>query len=533
MTFRDYLQVLRRRLLVLVAGLLIGVVAGWVTAPGHARGETTFRATHTLIYDPAGGQGYNINQVALLATSGEVPSRVAARLKVDRSAVRSAVSAVAETDVSTISITGHSADPAKVVSLADVTAEELAAELGRRDRAAFDTEVGRLTAAVETAQRRLGAVPPKDSSGQTAAQTELEAAQRALKQYQSAGPKKSQLRTLETATATAISPAGVRAPNSKPVRATLLGGLALMAALGGILAHERLDTRIRTKRRAEEAFGAPVVAEVPHVSKSSQGQLLTRTQPTSGFVEAYRGLRTYVALWSPEAGHDDGHRVIVVSSPAAGEGKTTTVAHLAAMLAEIGRSVLVVSADMRRPRLHEYFDRPGVPGLIDVVAPTPDAPKFDDLDLSTSVRGVKLVPSGPAVENPAPVLEHARDLVALVRDMAEFVLIDTPPLLIANDAVELGRYADGILLVGRAGRTPIEAAQSSAELLQRLEIPVVGVVLVGSDSASSASRYYASRYYSAPDRSGWLRRRPGGDRHRPNSGAGAGAEEASPAATHP
>jgi capsular exopolysaccharide synthesis family protein len=510
MTFRDYFQVLRRRLLVLAAGLLLGAIAGWVTAPGEARRETTFRATHTLIYDPAGEQGYNINQVALLATSGEVPSRVAARLQLDRSAVRSAVSAVAETEVSTISITGHSADMAQAVSLADVTAEELVAELGRRDQAVFDAEGRRLTAAVETAQRRFGAVPPKDTSALTTAHAELGTAQRALEQYQSAGPRKSQLRTLEKATATAISSAGVRAPNSKPVRATLLGGLALMAAVGGAVALDRLDTRIRTKRRAEEAFGAPVVAEVPSIAKSAQGQLLARTQPTSPFVEAYRGLRTFLALWAPEQGADDGHRVIVVSSPAAGEGKTTTVAHLAAMLAEIGRSVLIVSADLRRPRIHEYFDRPGVPGLVDVVNPTPDAPAFADLDLSTSVRGVRLVPSGPSVENPAPVLEHARDLVALVRDMADFVLIDTPPLLIANDAAEFGRYADGMLLVARAGQTPIEAAESSVEMLQRLEIPIVGVVLVASETAASSSRYYASRYYSAPDRTGWLRRRPAG-----------------------
>lgn len=508
MTFRDFIQVLRRRLLVVVAGVVLGVMAGWVSAPGETRGTTTFRATHTLIYDPAGTQGYNINQVALLATSGEVPSRVAARLGLDRSTVRSAVSAAAEAEVSTVSLTGHSVDSAVAVALADVTAEELVAELTRRDQAVFDAELARLTAEADAAQKRLGAAPPKDAVAVAAAHAEVTSAQRAVEQYRATGRPDPKLRTLEKASATAIAPAGVRAPNSKPVRALLLGGLGLLAAAGGLVGLERLDTRIRTKRRAEDAFGAPVVAEVPHLAKAAQGQLLARTQPTSTFVESYRGLRTFLALWAPEAAEDDGHRVIVVTSPAAGEGKTTTVAHLAAMLAEIGRSVLVVSADLRRPRIHEYFDRPQAPGLVDVVSPEPDAPSFSDLDLTTSVRGVGLVASGPAVENPAPVLEHARDLVALVRDMADFVLIDSPPLLIANDAAEIARYADGVLLVARAGQTPIEAAQTTAETLRRLEIPVAGVVLVGSETASSASRYYASRYYSAPERTGWLRRRP-------------------------
>jgi capsular exopolysaccharide synthesis family protein len=279
----------------------------------------------------------------------------------------------------------------------------------------------------------------------------------------------------------------------------------------GAFVLERLDRRIRSKGRAEEAFGAPVVAEVPPVPKSSQGKLLARSQASSPFVEAYRGLRTYVVLWAPEGGVDDGHRVIVVTSPAAGEGKTTTVAHLGAMLAEIGRSVVVVSGDLRRPRLHEYFDRPGAPGLVDVLAATPGAPAFDDLDLATSVRGVRLVPSGPPVENPAPLLEHAGRLLRAVRGLADFVLVDSPPLLVANDAVELACHADGVLLVARAGQTPVEAAQSSAELLERLEIPVVGVVLVASEAASSTSRHYASRYYAEPARTGWRHRRPPDD----------------------
>ncbi|HEV7863268.1 MAG TPA: CpsD/CapB family tyrosine-protein kinase [Acidimicrobiia bacterium] len=221
---------------------------------------------------------------------------------------------------------------------------------------------------------------------------------------------------------------------------------------------------------------------------------------------------------------------MVVTSPAAGEGKTTTVAHLAAMLAEIGRSVVVVSADLRRPRLHQYFDRSGAPGLVDVLANGQGAPAFDDLDLATSVRGVRLVQSGPPVENPAPLLEHAGDLLRAARKMADFVLVDTPPLLVANDAVDLAGHADGVLLVARAGRTSVEAAERSAELLDRLEIPVVGVVLVASEEASSAARHYASRYYSEPERASRLHRRPAGDNGlRPIGETSSAPEVASPA----
>jgi len=174
--------------------------------------------------------------------------------------------------------------------------------------------------------------------------------------------------------------------------------------------------------------------------------------------------------------------------------------------------------------------RTGAPGPVGILAATPGPPVFDDLDQATSVRGVRFVPSGPPGENPAPLLEHAGDLLRAARGLADFVLVDSPPLLMANDAVELARHADGVLLVARAGQTPIEAAEGSAELLERLEIPVVGVVLVASEAASSASRHYASRYYAEPERTGWLRRRPAGDNgQRPAAGVPPAPEEAPPA----
>jgi capsular exopolysaccharide synthesis family protein len=533
MGFLNSLQVLRRRLLVVVAGLVLGVAAGWLTAPGVTHRATTFRATHTLIYEPQGGQSYNIEQVALLANAGAVPGRVAARLKMDRAQVRSAVSAVADGSVSTIAITARSADAAKAVSLADVTAEELGAEVLVRDQATYQAEVSRLTTEAESARNRLtrAKAPPE----QTAARADVDAADRALQQYQqSPGPPKPQLRTLEAAVASPVGATGVRAPDSKKVRAILLGALGLLIGAGAAFALDRLDSRIRSKSEAEEAFGVPVVAEVPPIPKSSQGQLLARSQPSSSFVEAYRGLRTYVALWAPETGVEDGHRVLVVTSPAAGDGKTTTVAHLAAMLAEIGRSVVVISGDLRRPQIHHYFDRQAVPGLVDVLAATPGAPAFDDLDLTTPVRGVRLVTSGPPVDNPAPLLEFAGELVRSARGLADFVLVDSPPLLVANDAAELARHADGVLLVARAGRTLIEAAERSTELLQRLEIPVVGVVLTASETAATASRYYASHYYSESERTGWRHRRPsGGNGKGPAAGIPPAPEEAPPAVSGP
>lgn len=422
MTTGEPLRVMRRWRSVIVAGVLIGVVVGWVSAWSRPAETTTFRATHTLLLDPAATGVPDIHRAVVLATLGPVPSRVAARLGLDRSLVQSVVSA--ETPrVGLVLITGRSTDGAQAEAVANVTAEELIFEFG--------------------------------------------------------GPK-APLRTLEPAVASPVPTDEIRGPGSHWSRASLLGAFGLFLGVGAAFALERLDNRIWSKGRAERALGVPVVAEVPPIPPSGAGLLLTGTEPPS-FVEAYRGLCTTVDRWTPRTSNSYGSRVIVVTSAAGKEGKTSTVAHLALALAEMGRSVLVISADLRRPRLHLYFDRSRDPGLHDVLRDVPDRPALADLDLTTGIRGIRFVSSGAPVDNPAPLLERAGEVLREARSLADFVLVDTPPILGTSDAAELARHADGVLLVVRAGRTSVGAAARSAELLQRLDIPVLGSVLVASE----------------------------------------------------
>ena len=215
--------------------------------------------------------------------------------------------------------------------------------------------------------------------------------------------------------------------------------------------------------------------------------MITTEQP-SGFIEAYRGLRTGVVRSAGAGGDGAGPRIIVVTSATGGEGKTTTVAHLAATLAEVGHSVVAVSADLRRPRLHQYFDRPLEPGLSDVLRGAPDVRRLSDLNLATGIRGVRFVASGAPVRDPAPLIDQLGEHLKDARELGEFVLVDTPPLLVTSDAADVARHADAVLLVVRAGRTPIGAAARAAELLERLGVPLLGAVLVAGDEGRARRR---------------------------------------------
>lgn len=296
----------------------------------------------------------------------------------------------------------------------------------------------------------------------------------------------------------------------------MLGVLGLLLGLFGALAADRLDTRVRGKEDAERAFDLPVIAEIPPMAGGARSrELLVATKPASPFVEAFRALRT-VVLFAAEASesangaeapgsvYQNGAskpraQVVLVTSPAAGEGKTTTAAHLAAVLAEAGRRTLVISADFRRPRIHEYFGVAREPGLSDVLESGSGLVRLSDLQMTTSYEGVHLLPSGGPVDNPAQLLAESAVLIAAARQLFDYIVIDTPPLLVANDATELAAVADAVIMVAKADRTSRDASRRATEVLRRVDAPLLGVVISGAHDTPTAYGYYRYRYYSETD----------------------------------
>ena len=533
MKFIEHVRLLRRRWYFLALGFLVGAAAGWFTAPGSGATPVYYRASTTLIADRLASSPIGLEQAALLVTTGPVPAAVEAEL-----GTRGSVSSTPDTVTQSLVIATTAGSPQEAEELAAAYAEALLAELTASSGADYQLALDDANAEVDAAEADASAVEQElagldpDDPARSSLQAELDAASarltsalEGLRSLEAQGAPEPALVVIEQGDASRVTEGGVRAPDGKPQRALLLGIFGLLVGAAGAFVADRLETRIRGKHDAESSFGVPVIAEIPPLpGRRHQSELLTIAHPEAPVVEAYRALRTvvlYSAATSERPDHEqNGHnparkvgaaqhadhesQVVLITSPGAGEGKTTTAAHLAALLAEVGKSVLVVSADFRRPRVHELFDVDREPGLSDVLTGESDR-SIADLNLVTSVEGVRLLPSGSPVTNPAPFLRETAQLIAAARQLFDYIVIDTAPLLVANDATELAGVADTVIVLARADRTTRDAAERAIEILRRVDAPVLGAVVVAANDTPTAYSYYRNRYYYS-DSSGNRRR---------------------------
>jgi capsular exopolysaccharide synthesis family protein len=199
-----------------------------------------------------------------------------------------------------------------------------------------------------------------------------------------------------------------------------------------------------------------------------------------------------------EAASQNGSEVVLITSPEAGEGKTTTAANLGVALAQAGKRVLLLSADLRRPRLQTYFDLSGNLGLTNVLA-------GEERLASAVVRpfgmnNLSLLPSGPVPGNPAELLgsQSMRSLMLEIRNEAEVILVDAPPVLAVADSLTLAQFADAVLLVADAEKTQRSAVHQTRQHLNRIRARVMGAVLNNFNPATARSYYAYAPYTGYP-----------------------------------
>ncbi|MCL4507136.1 MAG: CpsD/CapB family tyrosine-protein kinase [Chloroflexi bacterium] len=200
--------------------------------------------------------------------------------------------------------------------------------------------------------------------------------------------------------------------------------------------------------------------------------LITLTDPQSAAAEAYRSLRTNLYFASLDAPA----KTIVVTSPAAGEARTSVMANLAVVMAQTGKKVIAVEADLRHPSLHEYFGMKNERGLGDVLSEDDDPVQ---IPLYTAdIRGLSVLPGGAVHSAPLDLLSSSRmtDVIAKLTDMADVVLFNAAPMLDVSDTAMLASKTDGVLLVVQMGKTRRADAQQAKDILTRAHARLIGVV---------------------------------------------------------
>lgn len=305
-----------------------------------------------------------------------------------------------------------------------------------------------------------------------------------------------------------LTPAGAGSPNVKisviqpaiasvqPIapRTALNTVLALFVGIVIALAlaflREALDVRIRSDRDLKQITDAPLLGVIAYEASARDRPLIVQAAPTSPRAEAFRSLRTNLQFVAIESER----RTIVVSSPLPGDGKSTTAANLALAIAGTQESVLIVDADLRRPKLADYLGIEGTLGLTDVLV---GRVGVEDAIQTWNSSALHVLPAGSSPPNPNELLQSQRmsDLMAQLGQRYSVVIYDAPPLLPVSDAALLARRADGVLMVCAARRTTTGQLKATLDALEKVDVAVLGVVLTMVPVRGASAYGYGSSAY--------------------------------------
>jgi capsular exopolysaccharide synthesis family protein len=293
----------------------------------------------------------------------------------------------------------------------------------------------------------------------------------------------------------ATRPSSPSSPNYR-INAVLGGAVGLILGIGAAFIRERLDDRVRSPSEVADAVGTPVLAMVPRfsctVGKSDALKMMVTDSGGAG--EAYRMLRTNVQIAMVQRNV----KSILVTSPLEGEGKTITTANLGAAVARVGPRVVLVSADLRRPRLEKYLGVKNLVGLTTWLANRIDDPW--EFIQGTDIPNLSLLCSGPIPPNPTELLASRRlvDLVVALQEGYDLVLFDSPSILPTADALIVASYVRHAIIVLNAASTPRSAAALAREELQRADVDTIGSVLNKMGHSASSHRYHPTIALAIP-----------------------------------
>jgi len=288
--------------------------------------------------------------------------------------------------------------------------------------------------------------------------------------------------------------------------------LGLLGGIGVAVVQELLDSSLKVPEDVEQDKRLVLLGYVPRIDglplksrdKAHARYQCVQVDPHSPVSEAYRVLRTSLLYAAPQGSA----RALVVTSPGAEEGKTTTVSNLGIVLAQSGLKALLVDADLRKGRMHEVFQLKRSPGLSEFLV---GQASFEVIVQPTGIDGLSVITSGSSPPNPAELIGSARMREFLQQATTRFdrVLLDTPPVIVVTDATILAAMTEAVVAIAQSGKTPRQALHRLMALCQEVRAKVLGVVLNNVPTRDAPMYYRYAAYQYAPPKDGGPAHRSG------------------------
>ncbi len=492
-----YLQILRERIWLIVGVLAVttGVSLVYVlTADKVYETESDLLITPVPRSDPAlsglsllresNNPTREVESAARLVTTRSVAEGVRKELNLDRSA-RSLLNDVRAEPVAgsnILAITAQADSPELAQDLANAFGEVAISERTKELHSQLDTKIKSL-------RKLIKRTPREESAGEVTGRGELRA-QKTLLETLRAGDDP----TMRVVTKAPLPTRPIAPRPLFSVAAGILGGLIL--GIGGAFILQSIDPRIRREEQLRNLYSIPILARIP-IEKHRKNRCLVPDDLSPSTLESYRTLRA--SLMAFQRGRE-GSRSILITGSSPGEGKTTTTINLAYSLAHIGKRVILVEADLRRPAIGTALGIQADFGVTSVL--------LDDIALGDALIDVPNV--GPDLQvllaggassgaDIALSLPTSQTLIDDASALADFVIIDSPPLAEVTDALPIAQYVDDVLLVVRLGKTRLTKLVELGEVLARHDIKPMGFAVTGVGRASQHG-YYSGRTAEKPVR---------------------------------
>ena len=519
MELRQYALLLRKWLWLVV---ICTVVAGG-TAYGVSKNSTPiYQASATLLVNqasnPVSGAGYQdiltserlAKTYANLLTGWPMLDETARRLGVDAKDLEKTVTVSSVRDTQLLEIQVEGPNPQLIVQIANTLPEVFIAQnqelqMGRvsESKASLEREITSVEADITRTQDALNAVT--DDNQRMRLETSL-AQYRST--YSSLLSSYQQIRLAEAQATDNVAIAKPARVPELPIRPRTMTNTLLAAVVGAMIAVgaafliEYLDDTIKTPDDVARVSGLSTLGAIARLKETGgTRQLVAWLQTKAPESEAYRTLRTNIQFSSV----DKPVRSLLVTSAGPSEGKSTTAANLAVVMAQTGQRVVLVDTDLRRPVMHKVFGVANNTGLTSALL-NGEQVVLDGHLQGTEVENLSLLTSGPIPPNPSELLGSQRmgRLVEKLAGQADLVIFDSPPVLAVTDAAVMGRQVDGVVLVVDAGQTREQVLGQAAGELQKTGANLLGVVLNRLDSRRGGYYYY---YYYYSEEEGGQRRR--------------------------